>query len=68
MSFKLANDPKNTDRLRRYQDNLDKLLTATITVDCNFVENTLGPKLSEIIDSPSDEIVETDYENLNPVE
>ena len=68
VSYKLTNDPKNIDRLRRYQDNLDKLLTATITVDCNFVENTLGPKLSEIIDSPSDEIVETDYENLNPVE
>jgi hypothetical protein len=54
VSYKLTNDPKNIDRLRRYQDNLDKLLTATITVDCNFVENTLGPKLSEIIDSPSD--------------
>ena len=68
VSYKLTNDPKDIDRLRRYQDNLDKLLTATITVDCNFVENTLGPKLIEIIDSPSDEIVETDYENLNPVE
>ena len=68
VSFKLNNEPKNSERLRRYQDNLDKLLTATITVDCNFVENTLGPKLSNLIESPSDEIVETDYENLEPVE
>ena len=69
VSFKLANDPKNADRLKRYQDNLDKLLTATITVDCNFVENTLGPKLSELVESPSNgEIMETDYESLAPVE
>ena len=68
VSFKKMDEPKNIDRLKRYQDNLDKLLTATITVDCNFVENTLGPKLNQLVESPSDEIIETDYENLNPVE
>lgn len=68
VSFKRSDDPKNIDRLKRYQDNLDKLLTATITVDCNFVENTLGPKLNLLVESPSDEIIETDYENLDPVE
>ncbi|MCZ6694180.1 MAG: hypothetical protein O6939_09785 [Bacteroidetes bacterium] len=36
---------KNVDRLQKYQDNVDKLLTATVTVDCDFVENNLGPKL-----------------------
>ena len=37
-------------------------------MDCNFVENTLGPKLNLLVESPSDEIIETDYENLDPVE
>ena len=68
VSYKLTNDPKNIDRLRRYQDNLDKLLTATITVDCNFVENTLGPKLLELSVEPTDEIAQTDYETLTPVD
>ncbi len=68
ISFKISNDPKNLSRLKKYQDNVDKLLTATITVDCNFVENTLGPKLVEATNASDGEIVETDYESLAPVE
>ncbi len=68
ISFKIINEPKNEIRLRKYQDNVDKLLTATITVDCNFVENTLGPKLIELTSAPTDEIVQTDYETLTPVD
>jgi tetratricopeptide (TPR) repeat protein len=40
----------NGDKSARYTailDNVDKILTATVTVDCNFVETTLGPKLKE---------------------
>ena len=66
ISYKISNEPKNIDRLKRYQDNIDKLLTATITVDCNFVENTLGPKLIEI-SMLNDEIVETNYDDTAPV-
>ncbi len=36
---------KNIDRLERISDNVDKLLAATIEVDCDFIQNTLGPKL-----------------------
>lgn len=35
----------NEKRYLTITDNLDKLLTATVTVDCNFVESTLGPKM-----------------------
>ena len=41
----------NIDRLEKYAENIDKLLTATVTVDCAFVENNLGPKLKA---NPSD--------------
>ena len=66
INYKISNEPKNIDRLKRYQDNIDKLLTATITVDCNFVENTLGPKLIEL-SMLNDEIVETNYDDTSPV-
>ena len=68
ISYKVINDTKNQERYKKYQDNLDKLLTATITVDCNFVENTLGPKLLELTAEPTDEIAQTDYETLTPVD
>jgi len=68
ISYKVVNDTKNQERYKKYQDNLDKLLTATITVDCNFVENTLGPKLLELTAEPTDEIAQTDYETLTPVD
>ncbi|MBR9997496.1 MAG: hypothetical protein KFF73_00930 [Cyclobacteriaceae bacterium] len=38
---------KNVDRLERIADNVDKLLAATIQVDCDFIQNTLGPKLQQ---------------------
>ena len=68
ISYKIENDAKNEERYNKYQDNVDKLLTATITVDCNFVENTLGPKLLELSAEPTDEIAQTDYETLTPVD
>ena len=68
ISYKIENDAKNEGRYNKYQDNVDKLLTATITVDCNFVENTLGPKLLELSAEPTDEIAQTDYETLTPVD
>jgi len=68
ISFKAVNDTKNEERYKKYQDNIDKLLTATITVDCNFVENTLGPKLLELTADPGGEIAQTDYETLTPVD
>ncbi len=37
---------KNIDRLETYRDNIDKLLTATVTVDCSFVEANLAPKIA----------------------
>ena len=42
---------KNIDRLETYRDNIDKLLTATVTVDCAFVEANLAPKVEA---NPSD--------------
>jgi len=42
---------KNIDRLETYRDNIDKLLTATVTVDCAFVEENLAPKVEA---NPSD--------------
>ena len=36
---------KNVERLKSYLDNVNSLLVNTIDVDCDFVENTLGPKL-----------------------
>ena len=42
---------KNVERLETYRDNIDKLLTATVTVDCAFVEANLAPKVEA---NPSD--------------
>ena len=36
---------KNVDRLKVYLDKVNELLVSTIDVDCDFVQNTLGPKL-----------------------
>ena len=38
---------KNVAFLEKSQENVDKLLAATITVDCNFIQENLGPKLKE---------------------
>jgi tetratricopeptide (TPR) repeat protein len=44
IEFKI-NENKNVDRLEVINDNVDKLLAATVKVDCDFIQNTLGPKL-----------------------
>ena len=36
---------KNVDRLEGIGDQVDKMLSATIDVDCDFIQNNLGPKL-----------------------
>jgi len=36
---------KNVEKLKDYLDKVNGLLVSTIEVDCDFVENTLGPKL-----------------------
>lgn len=38
---------KNVARLTKYQENVDAMLTQTVTVDCDFVEKNLGPKMKE---------------------
>jgi tetratricopeptide (TPR) repeat protein len=50
IQFKI-NQGKNVDRLEVINDNVDKVLAATVKVDCDFIQNTLGPKLK---DDPSD--------------
>ena len=37
----------NAERIERYQDLVDKMLTATVNVDCDFVVEKLGPKFRE---------------------
>jgi tetratricopeptide (TPR) repeat protein len=44
IQFKIDQN-KNVDRLEVINDNVDKLLAATVKVDCDFIQNTLGPKL-----------------------
>jgi tetratricopeptide (TPR) repeat protein len=44
IEFKISQN-KNVDRLEVINDNVDKLLAATVKVDCDFIQNTLGPKL-----------------------
>ncbi len=46
-NYKIEVVKKNTDRLKVVLDKVNELLVSTIDVDCDFVENTLGPKLSE---------------------
>jgi tetratricopeptide (TPR) repeat protein len=38
---------KKVDRLEKIADNIDKLLTSTVDLNCDFVEEKLGPKLQE---------------------
>lgn len=44
-NYKIEVVKTNTDRLKIVLDKVNELLVSTIDVDCNFVENTLGPKL-----------------------
>jgi len=43
-NFKIGKG-KNVDRLKIVLDKVNELLVSTVDVDCDFVENTLGPKL-----------------------
>jgi tetratricopeptide (TPR) repeat protein len=45
IDYKIANGGK-ADRLEKYKDNLDKILVATVNVDCDFVEKNLCPKMN----------------------
>lgn len=44
-NYKIGVVKKNVDRLKKILDQVNALLISTIDVDCDFVENTLGPKL-----------------------
>ncbi|PIB36862.1 hypothetical protein BFP72_16370 [Reichenbachiella sp. 5M10] len=41
---------KSNPKYERYQDNVDKLLTATVDVNCEFIETKLVPKMNETKD------------------
>ena len=38
---------KNVSKLEKYQETIDSMLTQIVTVDCEFVESNLGPKMKE---------------------
>ena len=38
---------ENKDKLDRAQETIDKILYASIKIDCSYIENTLGAKLKE---------------------
>ena len=44
-NYKIMTVKKNVDRLKIILDKINELLVQTIDVDCEFVKNTLGPKL-----------------------
>lgn len=44
---KKSADSKKAARLERNSDTIDKMLLGTVDVNCEFVENNLGPKLEE---------------------
>ncbi len=46
IDFKIQQD-KNVSKLEKYQETIDSMLTQIVTVDCEFVEKNLGPKMKE---------------------
>jgi tetratricopeptide (TPR) repeat protein len=46
LDFKITKG-KDVDQLNTIREQVDNLLVATIEVDCDFVENTMGPKLQQ---------------------
>ncbi len=44
IDFKIS-EGKNVSYLEKISDTIDKMLTSTIDLNCDFVENILGPKL-----------------------
>ena len=50
--IKAAQDAgKSTDKLNTQKSHIDNILTEIVVIDCEFVENTMGPKFKE---SPDD--------------
>lgn len=47
----LENSGKKESRVETYRENIDKILTATVDVNCDFIENNMWPKLEA---NPSD--------------
>lgn len=37
----------STDKILKQKDYIDKILTEIVTIDCDFVHNTMGPKFKE---------------------
>ena len=58
---------KNLERLKKYQSLVDELLTNTVTVDCDFIFNKLGPKLTNLTSNIEGEIMQTNYDDVAPV-
>lgn len=50
MDYKVANGESEV-KIAKLRDTVDKLLTATVTVDCDFIQNSLAPKIK---DNPED--------------
>ena len=42
---KMEQSGNKEERIETYRDNIDKLLTATVDVDCQFIEENMWPKL-----------------------
>ena len=42
---KMESQEVKAERVPTYRDNIDKLLTATVDVDCQFIEDNMWPKL-----------------------
>ena len=55
------------ERLQKYQALIDEMLTSTVTVDCNFIFNKLGSKLTNLTSNLEGEIMQTDYDDVSPV-
>lgn len=45
LDYKLKTDPGNSARIEKISENVDKILTATVDVNCQFVEEKLAPKM-----------------------
>ncbi len=45
IGFKINKGGKNVERLKTVRESINNLLVQTVKVDCDFVQNNLGPKL-----------------------
>ena len=46
IDHKVANG-EDEEKMSKTKDFVDRMLTSMVTVDCNFIENSLGPRLKE---------------------